>query len=156
MDSRYPLDPFARPQTPLPQDSGSLDRASSRDTGRDSGRDIGRGRLTDAALVAGAAVGLTLSLALVLFVPQALLEFDRLDAVVSAGTSVPAAQFAERRLTLFLGLTVLAAAVSAFILSVLMTPAAQQPVFPAGRHTVTRRANRTRRTYEDLRHVRPL
>lgn len=156
MDSRYPLDPFARPQTPLPQDSGSLDRASSRDTGRDSGRDIGRGRLTDAALVAGAAVGLTLSLALVLFVPQALLEFDRLDAVVSAGTSVPAAQFAERLFTLFLGLTVLAAAVSAFILSVLMTPAAQQPVFPAGRHTVTRRANRTRRTYEDLRHVRPL
>ena len=156
MDSRYPLDPFARPQTPLPQDSGSLDRASSRDTGRDTGRDIGRGRLTDAALVAGAAVGLTLSLALVLFVPQALLEFDRLDAVVSAGTSVPAAQFAERLFTLFLGLTVLAAAVSAFILSVLMTPAAQQPVFPAGRHTVTRRANRTRRTYEDLRHVRPL
>lgn len=156
MDSRFPLDPFARPQTPLPQDSGSLDRASSRDTGRDTGRDIGRGRLTDAALVAGAAVGLTLSLALVLFVPQALLEFDRLDAVVSAGTSVPAAQFAERLFTLFLGLTVLAAAVSAFILSVLMTPAAQQPVFPAGRHTVTRRANRTRRTYEDLRHVRPL
>lgn len=156
MDSRFPLDPFARPQTPLPQDSGSLDRASSRDTGRDTGRDIGRGRLTDAALVAGAAVGLTLSLALVLFVPQALLEFDRLDAVVSAGTSVPAAQFAERLFTLFLGLTVLAAAVSAFILSVLMTPAAQQPVFPAGRHTVTRRAERTRRTYEDLRHVRPL
>lgn len=156
MDSRFPLDPFARPQTPLPQDSGSLDRASSRDTGRDSGRDIGRGRLTDAALVAGAAVGLTLSLALALFVPQALLEFDRLDAVVSAGTSVPAAQFAERLFTLFLGLTVLAAAVSAFILSVLMTPAAQQPVFPAGRHAVTRRAERTRRTYEDLRHVRPL
>lgn len=152
MDSRFPLDPFARPEAPLPQVGGPSDR--SPDSGSGSG--FGKGRLTDAALVAGAAVGLTLSLALVLFVPQALQEFDRLDAVVSAGTSVPATEFAERLFTLFLGLTVLAAAVSAFILSVLMTPAAPRPVFPAGRHAVMRRSDRTRRSHEDLRHVRPV
>lgn len=146
MDSRYPLDPFARPQAPLPQGGGPVDRSP----------EPGRARLTDAALVAGASVGLTLSLALVLFVPQALVEFGHLDAVVSAGASVPATEFAERLFTLFLGLTVLAAAVSAFILSVLMTPAAPRPVFPAGRHAVRRRAEHTRRTHEDLRHVRPL
>ncbi|WP_249696632.1 hypothetical protein [Stappia sp. WLB 29] len=148
MDSRFPLDPFARPEAPLPQIGGPHDRSP------DSGS--GKGRLTDAALVAGAAVGLTLSLALVLFVPQALQEFDRLDAVVSAGTSVPAAEFAERLFTLFLGLMVLAAAVSAFILSVLMTPAAPRPVFPAGRHAVMRRSDRPRGSHEDLRHVRPV
>lgn len=148
MDSRFPLDPFARPETPLSQAGGPRDR--SRSPGH------GKGRLTDAVLVAGATVGLTLSLSLALFVPQALQEFGRLDAVVSAGVSVPATEFAERLFTLFLGLTVLAAAVSAFILSVLMTPAAERPVFPAGRHAVKRRTDRTRRSHEDLPNVRPV
>lgn len=152
MDSRFPLDPFARPDAPLPKVGGLPNHSPG--AGAESGSV--KGRLTDAALIAGAAVGLTLSLALALFVPQALQEFARLDAVVSAGTSVPATEFAERLFTLFLGLTVLAAAVSAFILSVLMTPAAPRPVFPAGRHAVMRRADRIRRSQEDLRNVRPV
>lgn len=121
MLSRYPLDPFARPDSP---DLSGL-------SGRIAPAGVAR-RLREVAIVAGAAAALTLALTLILFLPLAADEIARLDQVVVDGVSEPAGVFAGRLTTLFLGLLVLSASVSAFILSVLMTPPSARPIFPAG------------------------
>ena len=121
MLSRYPLDPFARPVSP---DLSDL-------PGRISAAGVA-GRLREAAIVAAAAVALTLAFTLILFLPLAADEIARLEQVVVDGVSEPAGAFTDRLVTLFLGLLVLSASVSAFILSVLMTPPSARPIFPAG------------------------
>jgi uncharacterized membrane protein len=121
MLSRYPLDPFARPDSPdLP---GLPVRIAPAGVAR---------RLREAAIVAGAAAALTLALTLILFLPVAADEISRLESVVVNGVSEPAGAFTDRLVTLFLGLLVLSASVSAFVLSVLMTPPSTRPIFPAG------------------------
>ncbi len=130
MLSRYPLDPFARPDSPdLPE--GQVVVASGGFAAR----------LRDGAIVAGLAIALTLALTLILFLPVAAEEIGRLDMVVVDGAGEPAGLFVDRLAALFFGLLVLSASVSAFILSVLMAPPAARPIFPAGGRRSARRGD---------------
>lgn len=146
MTSRFPLDPFARSKPPFSAASDDI-----------SVPPAGRWRLRDVLLVAAAGLVLTFLLAVVLFLPVLAHELDTLDAVVVAGVPETAASFFRRLTDLFLGLVVLAAAVSSFVLSLLLTSPPARPLLPARRRWSVGGALRQAgiRTAE-VRNVRPL
>jgi hypothetical protein len=111
--------------------------------------------------VAALAAFASLALALVLFLPVAASMFRGMEAVIVDGEALSAAAFADRLVSLFLGLVVLSFGVVGFALSVLLTEPAATPVFRAARFRerpgTASSADRKRsaiRLFQELCHVR--